>query len=123
MKLGNKITLSQHDGNEVKRKLSYLDFVARRSFALPADDDNIVATLYAISLLTGRTIGVDTIRTIITNADSDAPMHALCIVAIATLPTCCNATLMVLPSMRRVYWTSLHRYVIHTRICPHSAIG
>ena len=73
MKLGNKITLSQHDGKEVKRKLSYLDFVSRRSFALPADDDNIVATLYAISLLTGRTIGVDTIRTIITNADSDAP--------------------------------------------------
>lgn len=65
MKLEDKISFSPRERAEIERKLLYLDFVARRPFSLPADDDNIVATFLSVSTLTGRAYSAEILSSVL----------------------------------------------------------
>lgn len=54
MKIEDKISFSQREHADIKQRLQYIDFLRSRSFSLPTDGDNIIATFMAMSALTGR---------------------------------------------------------------------
>lgn len=73
MRFEEKISLSKTEQDEVKRKLLYLDFVARRSFTPPVDNENITATFLSISTLTGRVYSANILSSLLADTDATHP--------------------------------------------------
>lgn len=68
-----KIPFSRAEQAEIKRKLSYLDFVAQRSLPTATDDENIMASFISMAALTGRIYTAELVSSVLTDADSKHP--------------------------------------------------